>query len=366
VADEFHSFSPPAPEGHVFKILGRSRLQVKDYVYVPGQPVTGIVKSRFRSAGQEFFIITQSTGQEIRIQSSQASNEEAQEAFRLLPFAVGETRIGDSIYHTIREKFGKAVGLVFSRESKLVVQLEDETILLLALPASRQIPENRELSNRAHLLLTQTHPEALAGIHLEAGQGILYARGTCASLIDAIALRKTLQSIPSSRGTVDIVSVQPLHPVADDTIIEALQDIAFCSEYPIFGIDVQCKEGMATVNGYCRQATVPAELQERIEAIPGLRGLQLQLLHRPQDAPGDREKALAVGQALRRNATIKDSTIRIYSWNGVIHLEGVVRSTLQRNAAALAAMWAGRNFKIVNHLRISRQHSEHSYYVKVS
>jgi osmotically-inducible protein OsmY len=80
----------------------------------------------------------------------------------------------------------------------------------------------------------------------------------------------------------------------------------------------------------------------------------LDLRLRPHDEPGEREKAQTVAQALRSNATLKEARIRVFSQNGILFLEGFVRSSLQRNAAALAAMWAGRNFKIENKLRIIR------------
>jgi|GEM_PF-2931923 len=367
VADEFSAFSPVPATGMLFKIPGRSRLVVKDYVYIPGQPVTGVVKSRFRTGDQEIFTVVQSTGEELRIQSPrQIPNDAPPEGFRLLPYAVGDARIGDEIYHTGRDKFGKAIGLIFGRESKLVVQLDDDTLLLLALPPAKQIPDNRELTQVAHELLLTLSPKAVNGIHLEAGLGILYARGTCSTLPYATALRKTLQQVPNSRGAVDIIAIDPTNHVPDELLIQGLYDILLRNEHPIFGIEVICEQGLATVTGYCRNVSSELELSMELEALPGLRGLHLLLQLRPQDAPGDRERALTVGQALRHNATLRDTIIRIYSFDGVIHLEGIVHSTLQRNAAALAAMWAGRNFKIANHLRVEKKHVSPSIYIKVS
>lgn len=368
VASEFRNYSPPLSESLGCKIAGRSRLQVKDRVYVPGQAFAGTVKSRFRSGQQETFVITLDSGEEFRWECAAPQNygEEAMDLYQLLPFGVGTVRIGDPIFHPGRNSFGRAVGLLFGKESKLVVQLQDQTLLLTTLPDSRQIPENRELATFAHAHALQACGDTLEGVHLEAGQGILYARGTCPSLVDASRLRHCLDGVPQTRGAVCILAVEPTLHVPDSQLAETILDILLTPTLPLFHVQVRCERGMATVEGFTRQDGLAALLHAKLEALPGLRGLQLHLRHRPQEEGQEREKAQIVAQALRSNATLRQARIRIFIFQGSIHLEGAVVSSLQRNAAGLAAMWAGRNFRVENLIRIVKKSPSASAFIKVA
>lgn len=368
VAGEFRNYSPPIPEGLGCKIAGKSRLQVRDRVYVPGQAFAGSVKSRFRTGNQETFVIILDSGDEYRYtcQCQQEYADDALDIYQLLPFSVGSIRIGDPVFHPGRNSFGHAVGLLFGKESKLVVLLQDETLLLTALPESRQIPENKQLTTKALEILGVDNQEMIESVHLEAGQGILYARGTCPSLPIAHKFRDTLDSVPCSRGTVVLLSVEPSVRVPDAILEEQLFDILLSPTYPIFQVKIQCDQGIAVIELFSRQENIASILQSRIEATPGIRGLQLNIRHRPQEEMGERDKAQIVAHALRRNATLHDSRIRIYLNQGIIHLEGAVTSSLQRNAAGLAARWAGRNFRVENLIRIVKNEPSSPAFIKVS
>ena len=367
VAGEFHQFSTPPLENSVFKIAGYSRLQVRDALFIPGQPHTGIIKSRFRSGNQEVFVVTLATGQEVRWSPvpNQAYGENAQEYFRLLPNAVADTRVGDLIYHTLRERFGRAVGLLFGKDTQLVVQLEDEMLLLLTLPETRRIPDNHTLQQQALACLQNRYPQLLEGVHLDAGQGMLYARGTCQSLPESLQLRALLGAIPGARGAVTLLSVQPNTQFDDQSLRDHIHTQLLTLSPAPFGIQVECTKAEAQVRGFCRQDQTRQDIYDALIAIPGLRNLQLDLRTRPQDESGDRDKSLLVAQALRRNATLKGVHIQIFTWNGITHLEGIVSSSLQRNAAALAAMWAGRNFRIENLLRIGKSNLLGDAFIRV-
>jgi osmotically-inducible protein OsmY len=357
VAGEFREYSPLPQDHEVCKIVGRSRLQVKDTVYIPGSPCKGVIKSRFRVANQEAFLVIQESGEEVRLTSPAnqgPAGEGSLELYRLLPSEVGAVRIGDPVYHVGRERFGIACGFLFGKESKLVVQFEDNSLLLTTLPDERQIPENAQLTQIALGTIQKACPEAMHGIHIEAGQGILYARGETHQLATIHRLRSALLGLEEARGFVELIEVKPTVLVADDLLQDQIFDHLLHPELAIFGIHVQCRNGFAHVQGYCRHEEARQAIYSLLETLQGLRGLQVDLKYRPHDEASDREKVLTVAQALRRNATLKEARIRIFSMKGSIILEGCVGSSLQKNSAALAAMWAGRNFKVDNSLRISK------------
>jgi hypothetical protein len=326
------------------------------------------VKSRFRTGNQETFVIVLDSGEEYRYtcQCQQEYADGALDVYQLLPFSVNSIRIGDPVFHPGRNSYGRAVGLLFGKESKLVVLLHDETLLLTALPESRQIPENKQLTAKALEILEVDHQEMIERIHLEAGQGILYARGTCPSLPMARKFKETLDSVPHSRGTVVLLSVEPSVRVSDAILEEQLFDLLLSPSFPVFQVKIHCDQGIAVIELFSRQENISSLLYSRIEAIPGIRGLQLNIRHRPQEEMGERDKAQVVAHALRRNATLRDSRIRIYLDQGIIHLEGAVTSSLQRNAAGLAARWAGRNFRVENLIRIVKTEPSSPAFIKVS
>lgn len=368
VASEFRNYSPPHPEGSACKIAGRSRLQVKDRIYVPGQAFAGIVKSRFRMGNQETFVIALDSGEEYRYTApaQQVYGEDALDFYHLLPFSVGTIRIGDPIFHPGRNAFGRAVGLLFGKETKLVAQLQDETLLLITLPESRQIPENRQLTATALEVLGNKCGEMLNGIHIEAGQGILYVRGTCSSLPTANRFKQALDSVPQIRGTVCNLSVELQVRIPDSLLCDQITDHLLSPTLPLFQVQVSCEHGQVTVDALSRQEHLAALLLPRLEEMEGLRSIHLDIRYRPQEEPGEREKAQIVAQALRRNATLKEARIRIFLVQGIIHLEGAVTSSLQKNAAGLAAMWAGRNFRVENMIRLVKNPPSSAPFIKVA
>jgi len=355
VANEFRNYSPAPLEGTVYKIPGRSRLQVKDAVYLPGQPCPGIIKSRFRAGNLETFVITLASGIEIQWSQKGQQNysENAQEGYRLIPFDLGNTRIGDLIFHTSREKRGRAIGLIFGKESKLAIQLEDETLLLITLEKNRQIPENQALIDLATASLATLGLLSTSTINIDAGQGILYARGSCLSLHVAQKIRACLNRVTLARGFVDLLDVKPTQ-VPDTQIIEQIMNLLLRKDLPIFGIQIECCDGFASVQGYCRKENSNNQAFRLLESITGLRNLRVDLKLRPSEDPTDELRIQSVVQALLRNNNLKNAKIRIYSQKGTIHLEGIVHSNLQRSAAHLAAAWADRNFKICNDISVQK------------
>ncbi|HSQ41660.1 MAG TPA: BON domain-containing protein [Fibrobacteraceae bacterium] len=354
VADEFRDFSAPPLEGSLCKIAGRSRLQVKDTVYIPGASCVGRIKSRFRSGHQESFVISMESGEEERWSpaAQMTYGENALEGYRLLPTSAAETRIGDLVYHVTREKFGRAVGLLYGRETRLVVQFEDEGLLLVTLPEYRNIPENRILVQEAREWVSHHLPYSLDRISLDAGQGVVYVRGTCSSLPEAEELRQGLRQLPLARGAVDLLVVEPTRQISDEALSAQVWHTLMQPGIGLLGVRLQCSQGQVAISAFYREEPARIRARQLISAIPGIRDLHLELRLRPMEESPIQDRVRAVAQAMRRNSSLHGARIRVYSLEGAIYLEGFVISGLQRNAASLAAMWAGRNFLVDNQLQI--------------
>ncbi len=350
-AREVASFSPPLGMWH--KIAGHHRLIVKDEVYVPGYDFPGQIKSRYRSGSQEIFVITQPDGTEKRWTTDYAPDFELPlERVRLLPLAAADTLVGDAIWHAGREQPGKAVGMVFGNPSKLIIQLHNGTLLTLPLPDSRTVADNTDLHKLAISLLKAFFPPEAGNLQVDAASGILHVRGTCDSLQRWIDLRRKMKTLPQCRGLVELVAIQPSEFIADEEIEKACRNSMLAPHYGIFNLKVHCSKGQCRVDAFCRNDSQRIEAIEAIESVPGLCSLEAEILTRPDDNHSDRERSLQVAQALRNNNTLKHCVIRVHCYEGLTQLEGIVSSQMQRNIAGMAAMWAGRKFRIDNQLRV--------------
>jgi len=357
-AQEFASWAPICPDSFC-KVLGRGHLLAGDWVYVPGRPRPGRVKAVFRAQGQERIVITYEDGTEERVARTLHSAEVIPTGdsklvgYRLLPFQVAQTRIGDSIYHVHRESFGTAVGFQFGRESKLVIQLESGVLLFIALPPELQIADNVGLTAFVREQLHTSCPNLPSSLEINAAQGMAYLMGSVPDLATLHLVINQCHTMPGLRAVVDAVLVEPREPQTDAALENRVHELLASKSIPLIRGVVHCENGYLTIRGYYRKPGIPSELRGLLEREP-LRGLDLDLSYRPTEDPADKIRSQAVNQALRKHTRLQGARIRANALDGVVFLEGVVSSTLQKNQATLAAMIAGRNLKVENHLRVVR------------
>lgn len=359
-SQEFAAFSPSLPDDTLCKVLGRGQLLAGDWVYVPGRPRPGRVKAVFRVQGQETVVISYADGAEERVSRTLGANDSAEnpaeklQGYRLLPFQVAQTRLGDAVFHVQRESFGRAVGLLFGRESKLVVQLESQVLLFTTLPESAQIPDNASLTRLVReQCVVQFAGSLPATLQINAAQGMVYLQGASPDLATLRVVRSFCAALPFVRAVVDNVSVEPSQTLSDDQLEIHVHALLVTKGIPLIRSCLQCQRGHLTLSGVYRHESIPEELQNLLETEP-LRGLTLDLSFRPSEDPADKNRSQAVNLALRKFSRLQGARIRATSLDGVVFLEGIVQSSLQKNQATLAAMIAGRNLRVENHLRVVR------------
>ncbi len=350
--------STASPDSAFCKILGRGQLLAGEWVYVPGRPRPGHVKAIFRAPGLEHISISYDDGTEEKVSrqvgDGTRNDNDKFENYRLMPFQAGIARMGDRFFHVHREAFGKVVGLQFGSQSKLVLQLENEVLLLVTLPPAQQLAPNQETTRalQAHcqLLLEGDLP---GGVKVDVAQGMAYMSGTVRDLATRDRILSTCQSFPGLRAVVDLVHVRPDIEVADERLEERIHVLLASKGLPIIRGNIQCKEGVLGISGYYRHESLPSELRTLLGQEP-LRELELDLVHRPAEDPTDKSRSQTVNQALRKYSRGNGSHVRATVLDGVVYLEGYVHSNLQKNQAMLTAVLAVRNLRIENRLRVVR------------
>jgi hypothetical protein len=143
------------------KILGRSRLIPGDWLYIKGATASRQNKGIFHTATEEIINISYGDDFDEKIvrEYSEASENEPNYGYRLLPVQCAQTLIGDPVYHVLRDQFGKAVGIVNDGEKeKLAVLLEDETLLFITLPESEQTLPNVRLREIVNAKMRENFP----------------------------------------------------------------------------------------------------------------------------------------------------------------------------------------------------------------
>lgn len=365
---EFRFFSEPPAKDGAFKIAGRSRLVVKDNVYVPGSPTPGVVQKRFRQNQQETFCILQDDGSEQQYQQTLPSqySEDALLEWLLIPLHLNTILIGDPVYHIKRNQFGHTVGMIFGRETKLVVQLENNTLLLIVLPNSRQIADNNTLTKAMQNLLVHSLPNIHQHIQIQSGQGILFLSGVCSHLKEVRKIRDLSQQMEGCRGIVDHINVQPLIHISDDILTQQMLSAAIHNQGAIFGLEVRCQNAHASIKAFCRTENARSELLDTLESIDGLQKLDFDVRLRLNDPVQERERTQAVAQALRKNSTLRNAQIRVSSINGMLLLEGFVASNMQKGTASIASVWSGKNLHIENHLVVNKTLLQGDPFIRIS
>jgi osmotically-inducible protein OsmY len=337
------------------KIAGRGRILLDDWVYIPGHARPGKVKSRFRKENKEHLSIHYEDGSE-RTLIQDIPNEAGKSAminYKLLPFQLASTLIGDHIYHVGRNKTGRAVGFAHNEQSKLLIQLEDETFLIMNLPGdSTQVIKNNQLLEIVRHALSGQESFTPKNLSVRVSQGIVYLEGVCDHLQKSDTLVRFIESLEGVMAVISHIHIQPNSSVADYDLELLIHQALFDQPTGVFGLELEVREGIAYLRGYMEDEETAFKIYRRISSIDGLRAIKLKIQLQENPSYHDIELARQVMEALRKNTAINSSRLRVSALKGVIYLEGSVQSNLQKSTAAFSAMWAGRNLKVINNLKV--------------
>ncbi len=243
-------------------------------------------------------------------------------------------------------------------KGKLAILLENNTLLFMTLPEAYQTTPNAQLHELIRFKLKDAFPELIPCISYEVAQGIVFIKGNVPNIRIKKEIRQFLEKIPAVRGCVDFIQVDPSISISDDLlklkVLSVLEDLTL----PIFDYDVIVEKGKVTVRCFYFFETVPADLENRLELIDGIRELSLLLELSSGETNTHKVLCLNAARALREHPKLKDACIRVSCNGKKMILEGRVFSILQKSQAYFTAIRSTKKVALENKLRIVQPSEE--------
>ncbi|MCQ2055459.1 MAG: BON domain-containing protein [Fibrobacter sp.] len=338
------------------KIYGYNRVAPGNWLYFKGKMKPGVVKSCFQTGDKEVFQISYDgcAPEQVECPKVMISNESAPEGYRLVPAQTAHVLIGDHVYHTLRDQFGVAVGLVSDAgKDKLAVLLEDGSLLFITVPVSMQNTPNDKLSEIVRTKLLQLFSEDARRITVTVGQGIVYLDGIVRSLVIKRALCACVNGIQRVRGCVDFLRVQMETYISDDRLQETILRLLEQPGIRVFNYTVEVQNSRAHVKCSCAERYYPKDLETRISNISGLQDLSLSVESIPENAIQNAMMCRGVESDFEASSRMAGSVIRVNFYNNKYLVEGRVSNSFQRQWAFFHAVKSLKTASIENRLRIS-------------
>ncbi|MCF0222378.1 MAG: BON domain-containing protein [Fibrobacter sp.] len=338
------------------KIQGRNRISPGNWVYFKGAPKPGVVKSVFQGPDKEIINVSFDgvTTKAVECEKVAVESEEAPEGYRLLPSQSSVTLMGDHVYHAIRERYGLCVGFVKDGDKdKLVVLLDDKTLLFTTLPDQKQNLPNDKLQAVARNKLSQIFPKDFQKISLQAGQGIVFLNGLVKNLSTKRAMKACVDGLPKVRGCVDFTRIQSDSYMTDSQIerlVLALLDAPGCK---MFDYSVKVSFGKVEISASCYESDFSKELETRVGEIPGVMDLACSVTMLPDEPEENRRQCKEMETDLALHSMLQGARIRVSCVGKKFILEGEVLSVIQKQVAFLSVMKNAKTTSVENRLRIA-------------
>ena len=354
-SNEF-AFSRPADAGDYTGIYGYSRISPGNWLYFKESVKPGKVKSYFKTNEQEIVVVSYDGGQDMKFVFDHPApvHEKSTEGYRLLPVQSAQTLLGDNVYHTLRDKFGIAVGLVKDNDKdKLAVLLEDGSVLFITLPAPAQNIPNDKLSETVRNKLRQLFPEDVERVSVTVGQGVVYLDGLVRSIMVKRSLRACVNNMPRVRGCVDFTKVIAEPGMSDKRIENGIYVLLESFGRNVFDYKVEVVNGRGTVSVCCIENLCPKDLESRIAEVPGLQDLNFSMVTMPEAELKNRETCLEMEHSYSLNSLFQGAKIKVSFVGNKYLLEGRVHSALQKQIALVNAVKMTLSTSVENRLRVA-------------
>lgn len=337
------------------KIYGKNRIIPGNWLYFKNTVKPGIVKSYFQTEDKEVFLVSYDGGAPEKVERPKTliRNEEAPDGYRLVPAQTAQVLIGDNVYHAIRDQFGVAVGLVSDGgKDKLAILLDDNSLLFITIPLSKQNVPNATLSEYVRQKLAQLFPEDYNRVQVTVGQGIVYLEGIVRSLAVKKALCACVNNMPRVRGCVDFMRVQMETYISDERLESSIWRLLDAPAFKIFDYSAEVRNSRANVRLSCFDFNFPKDLENRIADLPGLQDLSLTINPIPEKHSDIQVTCRVIEKELAQNTRLAGTMIRLTYFNNKYVMEGRVSNSFQKQWALINAVKMVRTASIENRLRV--------------
>jgi len=337
------------------KVFGFNRIAPGNWLYFQGAVKPGLVKSVFQGPEKEIVVLNYGSGpdQKVEVPKVEIQKEESPDGYRLLPAQSARTLLGDQIFHTIRNQFGTAVGLVNDGEKdKLAVLLKNKTLLFITLPIQAQNEPNEKLYQAVWGKVRQLFPQEASRISIDVGQGIVYLKGFVRNLSIKRSLKACINGLPKVRGCVDFTRIQTDSYITDTQIERAVVTLLESPSMHLFNYDVKVLFGKVEVSAFCYEKNYSKELENKIAEISGVLALHCSISIVPNDQIENEMLCKEIETDLAVHSLLQGAVVKVSCMNKKFLLEGHVRSVIQKQAAFLSVVKKAKTASVDNRLKL--------------
>ena len=141
----------------------------------------------------------------------------------------------------------------------------------------------------------------------------------------------------------------------DDITLAAMSNLEWNCLLPVT-VTVLVSGGLVTLSGSVERHQQKEEASRALSTLRGITGIHNEIVIQPGAASGDVKSLIEA--ALRRNAIVDSSHIKVHVGNGVASLRGTVRSRAEYDQAMHAAWAAPGITKVEDHITIGSTKSD--------
>lgn len=192
-----------------------------------------------------------------------------------------------------------------------------------------------------------------ANIGVAVDEGVVTLSGHVRFYSDKITAIGLVENMLGVRAIADEIEVRPLgaHITADDEIAKRIVNtFKWNSSVPEDDIHVTVKKGWVTLEGEVDWRFKATAAEQAVRRLTGVTGVTNHIRVKPGVKAEDVSERIK--QALKRDAELDASAIRVEVKDGTVTLEGQVRYLGERRTAERAAWDAPGVTNVVDHLAV--------------
>ena len=193
-----------------------------------------------------------------------------------------------------------------------------------------------------------------ADIGVAVDGNVVTLTGHVRSFSDNVTVRDIVERIPGVRAIADDIEVRPIgaHITADDEIAKRIVNtLKWNSSVPDEKITTTVTKGWVTLEGDVEWHYQSTATEQAVRRLVGVTGVNNRIKITPAVKPADVSDRIQ--KALKRDAELDASAIRVNVAGSRVTLEGRVRYLGERRAAERAAWSAPGVTEVIDHLTVA-------------
>jgi osmotically-inducible protein OsmY len=190
-------------------------------------------------------------------------------------------------------------------------------------------------------------------INVAVSNGIVTLSGTVPHFPEKWAAERATQRVDGVKAIVEQLGVNltGVHKHNDSEIAQAVVNTLEWNVWVPTHIQATVENGWVTLSGSVKQPHEKSAAEDAVEFIAGVKGVTNSIMLEPTAATGTMKQAIE--RALKRDAEIDSSHVRVSTDGGRVTLEGTVGSWNERAEADTTAWNAPGVLRVDNHLSVS-------------